>query len=254
MDKSDYKILIVDDMAYIRLQVKKMLASGGFGEIREAADGVAAITACREFRPDIIVLDIHLPKINGLDLIGFFLTINPESRILICSVEHRNGVYEKALSLGAVDFVEKPVTEKEFLAKIGRLMEKRAGETGKKLGTFMKGERDFSEQIGIKLDMDHSLQTLSLYGLFDESMLHDLSETVLSTKIYGYRNVLLNLNGVTQFRLGPEKLRELKEAVEKERGRFMVILIRGEFRKQLEASGLENCIVKTEIQAKRKLK
>ncbi|MDD5066997.1 MAG: response regulator, partial [bacterium] len=164
MNKEDIKILVVDDMAYIRLQLKQMLSKAGYVHFEEAADGIAAITACKDFRPDFIILDIHLPKINGLDLIGFFISINPEVKILICSVEHKDEVYRKALHLGAMDFIEKPVQEKVLLEKADYILNHKMSPASRQMGKLNQGSYDFSENIGIKLYADKSLQVLSLYG------------------------------------------------------------------------------------------
>ena len=62
-------LLIVDDHAGFRALARRLLGSGGFDVVGEAADGRAAVTAARELRPDVVLLDIQLPDIDGFEVL-----------------------------------------------------------------------------------------------------------------------------------------------------------------------------------------
>ncbi len=185
MNKKDFKILIVDDLTYIRLLIRNILKDMGFEYIDEAADGVEALKKAGMFKPDLIVLDIFLPKIDGINLIDLFRHLNPYIRILMCTVSHDNLVLQKAMEKGAIDFVNKPINKNDFIKKINLCIEFDTRKQQKSKYTLSADQSyDFSEKIGIKLDRYNSLQILNLYGDFGEEEFKDLKETINSILMY----------------------------------------------------------------------
>ncbi len=189
------KILIVDDMTYVRMSLRNYLAKNNFSHLEEAADGVDALKKVNSFKPDIIILDLNLPKISGMNLIELLLNIRPDLKILICSVTNDLTIYEEALNKGALDWIKKPVHEQELIKKINELRNKET----KNINTLtIQSTSDYdSEKISIKLNMDKYLQTINLYGKFENKDIHDLTETINGLLPYNYKNIIINFNGVT---------------------------------------------------------
>lgn len=251
MRKEEVKILIIDDVTYIRMTLKQFFLNNEFrnNNIEEASNGVEALKKCSEFHPDIIILDLILPKISGLNLIGLLLGINSHVKILICSILDNTQVYMDALQKGAVDWVRKPLNEKIIIQKVEQLLNKSSDLSTDEIKNFTDKTHDFSEKIGIRLDFNHNLQVLNLYGDIGEKEFKDLKETISSISIYKYCNVIINLNGITDLNFPIENIEKLKNKVEKNNGKFRIILLNKIFRKKFFEILSEKYILKTEIQA-----
>lgn len=101
------RILIVDDAPFIRNQLKMILKPLNF-EIIEASDGEEAVEKYKEFRPNIVTMDITMPKENGLKALQNILAFDPKAKvIMVTSLGHRTRVLE-AIEKGAKYYIVKP--------------------------------------------------------------------------------------------------------------------------------------------------
>jgi len=113
------RVLVVDDFQPFRLFVCSMLRNRlALDVIHQAADGPEAIQKAEELQPDLIVLDIALPKLNGIEAARRILKRSAESKILFVSQESSADVVEEALSLGASGYVVKARAGSELLAAV----------------------------------------------------------------------------------------------------------------------------------------
>jgi DNA-binding response OmpR family regulator len=125
-------IFIVDDEIKARENLKNYITPRYDCDITEAHDGESAIKKVKDMKPDIILLDIRMPGISGIETIGEIKRISPDSRIIVISAWRSPDVATKAMSTGAFDYLDKPVDFKVFqerfesaLVSIGKLMKKR---------------------------------------------------------------------------------------------------------------------------------
>lgn len=105
-----YKVLVVDDSAFMRKLVSDFIAEDNrFQIIATARDGMDAIQKARELKPDVITMDVEMPKLNGLEALRAIMSENPIPVIMLSSLTSE-GANEtiQALEWGAVDFVQKP--------------------------------------------------------------------------------------------------------------------------------------------------
>ncbi|MBY0509919.1 MAG: response regulator transcription factor [Rhodospirillaceae bacterium] len=115
------KVLIVDDHAIVRAGLKRLLAALPNAVIREAATGRDALALYREERADIVLLDINLPGIGGLELLGRILLLDKTARVLMFSM-HTEAVYAgRALQAGALGYVSKNAAPDEVLNAIRKV-------------------------------------------------------------------------------------------------------------------------------------
>ena len=113
------RVLVVDDFQPFRLFVCSMLQDRpALRVVREAADGLEAIQEAEELQPDLILLDIGLPKLNGIEAARRIRKLSAQSRILFVSQESSADVVEEALSLGAWGYVVKAHAGSELLAAV----------------------------------------------------------------------------------------------------------------------------------------
>jgi CheY-like chemotaxis protein len=105
--------LVVDDVEADRLRVASLAQARGF-EIVEAEDGASALAAADAHLPDLVVLDIGLPDIDGLRMLASMREQHPLVPVVVVSSTGDSAQVEEALDLGAVNFVRKPVTAEEL--------------------------------------------------------------------------------------------------------------------------------------------
>lgn len=102
------RVLIVDDSSFMRHILSGILAKMGCEIAGEAADGDEALTKYRELKPDVVTLDLIMPKKGGLEALQDIRAHDPQAKVVVVSaVEQRRPLIE-ALKHGAVDYVVKP--------------------------------------------------------------------------------------------------------------------------------------------------
>lgn len=114
------RILVVDDEPQIRLILHKTLAKQGY-EVQTAIDGAVALEIFRNWPPDLVVTDLSMPKMNGLDLCRQLSAIS-NVPIIVLTVKGEESIKVKALDAGADDYVTKPFGMDELLARLRALL------------------------------------------------------------------------------------------------------------------------------------
>jgi DNA-binding NarL/FixJ family response regulator len=113
------RILLVDDFEHWRRFVVSLLQKHAEWQIiGEASDGLDAIQKAQELRPDLIVLDLSLPKLNGIQAARQIRKLTPESKIIFLSQESSTDVVQEALSFGAQGYVVKTRVGSDLLAAV----------------------------------------------------------------------------------------------------------------------------------------
>ena len=120
------RLLIVDDSLIIRRAIERATTLVGGYVTRSAEDGTVAMLAFRDFKPDIVTLDITMPEMDGLACVTAMLDIDPTVRILIISARKEKATAVEAVKRGAHGFLPKPFTEGEFRDEIADIVRMRA--------------------------------------------------------------------------------------------------------------------------------
>ena len=115
-------VLIVDDAAFMRMAIRKMLEPHGHVVVGEAENGIEAVKMSIEIKPDVILLDITMPEMNGVDALKRIKELEPKSKVIICSAMGQQAMVAQAIQYGAKDFIVKPFEEDRLLAAIDRVM------------------------------------------------------------------------------------------------------------------------------------
>ncbi|MDF1510067.1 response regulator [Robertmurraya sp. DFI.2.37] len=101
-------VLIADDSKFSRNLIRGLVSENGFKVIAEAADGRSAVTTYQKKRADIVLLDLTMPILNGLDALREIIHYDPSAKVIIYSAMGQKRLIIEALKLGAKDFVVKP--------------------------------------------------------------------------------------------------------------------------------------------------
>ncbi|WP_274361472.1 response regulator [Paenibacillus thermotolerans] len=102
------KILVVDDAAFMRMMIKDILTKNGYEVVAEAADGAQAIEKFKEFRPDLITMDITMPEMDGITALKEIKKVDPSAKVIMCSAMGQQAMVIDAIQAGAKDFIVKP--------------------------------------------------------------------------------------------------------------------------------------------------
>ncbi len=119
------KVLIADDAAIIRKTLYHILRNNNYEVVAEAENGLMAVRKYKEYMPDLVIMDITMPEMDGIEATKEILNINPDAKILICSVLGRKNIIVDAFVAGASDFLVKPFRKDSVLEKVSKFEKKR---------------------------------------------------------------------------------------------------------------------------------
>ncbi len=149
------KILVVDDEPSLTRNVKAYLENAGF-EVRTAEDGLEAIQAARAFRPDLIVLDIMLPGLDGIEVLR---RLRQESEVCVLMLTAKADETDKVIGLnvGADDYMTKPFSPRELVARIQAILRRGRGNPAGAVMTFRRLKIDAEAhrvwKDGVEIDL-----------------------------------------------------------------------------------------------------
>jgi two-component system chemotaxis response regulator CheY len=115
------KILIVDDAEFLRVRISKMLSGEGF-EIMEADNGAKAVSMYKSTHPDLVLMDITMPEMDGLTALKEIRSFDPKARVVMLTALGQESVVLEAIKSGARDFVVKPFERDRVLTAISKLL------------------------------------------------------------------------------------------------------------------------------------
>ncbi|MBP2645973.1 MAG: histidine kinase [Firmicutes bacterium] len=116
------KVLIVDDMAFIRFALKKLLETNGYEVVGEAKDGVEAVEKYAMLGPDIVTMDITMPNMTGIEALKAILAQNPKAKIIMVSAMGQESFVKEAIINGAKQFVLKPFNDEKVIETINKVV------------------------------------------------------------------------------------------------------------------------------------
>ena len=102
------KILLVDDAAFMRKVVKDGLSKAGYNDLYEAVDGADAVEKFNEIKPDLVLMDITMPNMDGLEALKAIRAANGSANVVMCSAMGQESMVIEAIRSGAKDFIVKP--------------------------------------------------------------------------------------------------------------------------------------------------
>ena len=119
------RVLIADDAAFMREMLRDILTDGGYEVVGEASDGNEAVSAFAKHMPDLLTLDIVMPRKSGLEALREIAAAHPGACVVMCSALGQEALVMEALEAGARDFIVKPFKPDSVIATLNKVLEKK---------------------------------------------------------------------------------------------------------------------------------
>ena len=121
------RVLVVDDAMFMRMMLKDILSKNEYEVCGEAANGREAIDKYIELRPDLVLLDITMPEMDGITALKEIKHIDPQAVVVVCSAMGQQNMVIEAIQNGALDFIVKPFQQNRVIESLKRIEELTSG-------------------------------------------------------------------------------------------------------------------------------
>ena len=116
------KILLVDDAAFMRKMIKDTLSKNGYSDLHEAVDGADAVEKFTELKPDLVIMDITMPNMDGLEALKAIRAKDGGANIVMCSAMGQESMVMDAVRSGAKDFIVKPFKAERVIKTVTSIL------------------------------------------------------------------------------------------------------------------------------------
>lgn len=127
-------ILIVDDAMVMRKKLKMILTAAGYNIIGEAGNGLEAINAYKEFKPDLVTMDITMPMLDGIEAVKQIIDFDKKAKIIMVSAVNQQIKVFEAIENGAKHYVVKPINDQKLLETIELVLKESETQSIKPVG------------------------------------------------------------------------------------------------------------------------
>ena len=117
-----HRVLLVDDASFMRMMLKNILVGAGYEIAGEADNGVKAIELFKTLKPDLVIMDIIMPEMGGIDAVREIVKAQPGAKILMCSSMGQQSLVVEAIQAGAKDFIVKPFQPSNVLEAVKKVL------------------------------------------------------------------------------------------------------------------------------------
>jgi len=149
------RVLLADDHGIVRRGLRSLLEEAGYSVVGEAADGLEAVRLCEEHRPDLVIVDIGMPKLSGIEVAARMQKLDPPPGVIVLSMHADESYIVRALAAGARAYLLKEGTDEDLIPAVRAVA---------------AGKRFFSPAVTAVLVEDY-VRTLQKRGLTDSYLL-----------------------------------------------------------------------------------
>ncbi len=115
-------VLICDDAAFMRMMIKDILSKNGYNVVGEAENGAKAVEKYAETKPDLVLMDITMPEMDGIQALKAIKGSNPGANIIMCSAMGQQAMVIESIQAGAKDFIVKPFQADRVLEAVKKVI------------------------------------------------------------------------------------------------------------------------------------
>ena len=117
-----FRVLIVDDAAFMRMMLRDILSKNGFEIVGEAENGKIAVQMYEELKPDVVTMDITMPEMDGIAAVKEIKTTYPDAKVVMVSAMGQQAMVIEAIRSGVADFIVKPFQPDRVLEALGKAL------------------------------------------------------------------------------------------------------------------------------------
>ncbi|MBQ8137914.1 MAG: response regulator [Lachnospiraceae bacterium] len=115
-------ILIVDDAAFMRMMIKDILSKNGYNVAGEAENGAKAVEKYKELTPDLVLMDITMPEMDGIQALKAIKAADASAKVIMCSAMGQQAMVIESIQAGAKDFIVKPFQQDRVLEAVKKVV------------------------------------------------------------------------------------------------------------------------------------
>lgn len=115
-------ILICDDAAFMRMMIKDILTKNGYNVVGEAENGAKAVEKYQELKPDLVLMDITMPEMDGIQALKAIKAADPSATVIMCSAMGQQAMVIESIQSGAKDFIVKPFQQDRVLEAVRKVV------------------------------------------------------------------------------------------------------------------------------------
>ena len=115
-------ILICDDAAFMRMMIKDILTKNGYTVVGEAENGAKAVEKYSELKPDLVLMDITMPEMDGIQALKKIKEADPSATVIMCSAMGQQAMVIESIQSGAKDFIVKPFQADRVLEAVRKVV------------------------------------------------------------------------------------------------------------------------------------
>lgn len=116
------RVLLVDDAQVVRLMLKRIFTEAGYEIAGEAVSGAQAVERYRELMPDLVMMDITMPEMKGIEAVKEIITLDPNAKIIMCSSIGSKAKVIEAVEAGAKNYILKPFEAQKVLDVVAAVL------------------------------------------------------------------------------------------------------------------------------------
>ena len=102
------RVMVCDDAAFMRMMIKDILVKNGYEIAAEAENGLKAVEQYPDAKPDLVLMDITMPEVDGIEAVRRIKALDPNANVIMCSAMGQQAMVIEAIQAGAKDFIVKP--------------------------------------------------------------------------------------------------------------------------------------------------
>jgi len=119
---ADKTVLLVDDAAIMRMMLKDILTKNGYDVVGEAENGAKAVEKYKELKPKLVVMDITMPEMNGIEATKAIKDFDSSALVVMCSAMGQQSMVIESIQAGARDFIVKPFQHDRVLEAVQKVI------------------------------------------------------------------------------------------------------------------------------------
>ena len=121
------RVLVADDASFMRQMIREIVEAEGHEVVGEASDGDEAVEEWKRLQPDVVTMDIVMPRRSGIDAVKGIMDLDATACVVMCSALGQETLVQEALQAGARDFIVKPFKPDSVITTLNKVLEKQEG-------------------------------------------------------------------------------------------------------------------------------